>query len=184
MSEVLKGSWLKIPNGDIMAFYNQVKGISELYWKNYSIQDEIDEMNKRFRCTIRLKGKVSPEKRQVIRENILNFVQNIILPKLPSDFQSTMEDIACMSEEVETTSSPSDKLCREIEQEFQREGIQVCCQEWNSEINFIVYGSAPREYLNIKTSIVTKFPNALMASIQFKSKFAAEKIQEVPAKNL
>ncbi len=86
-------------------------------------------MNKRFRCTIHLKGKVSPEKREVIRENILNFVQNIILPKLPSDFQSTMEDIACMSEEVETISSPSDKLCREVEQEFQREDIQVCCQE-------------------------------------------------------
>ncbi len=31
MSEVLEGSGLKIPNGDIMAFYNQVKGISELY---------------------------------------------------------------------------------------------------------------------------------------------------------
>jgi hypothetical protein len=72
---------------------------------------------------------VSPEKRQVIRENILNFVQNIILPKLPSDFQSTMEDIACMSEEIEATSSPSDKLCREVEQEFQKEEIKVCYQE-------------------------------------------------------
>jgi hypothetical protein len=63
MNEVCSGSTIKISDRVLMDFYNRVKNIEALYPYLRLIQDKIDEVGKRFLCTITVTEKLSiPQK--------------------------------------------------------------------------------------------------------------------------
>ena len=191
MSEAPQSSPFRLSHSVAMSFYNAIKEIPRLYWHSFSIQEEIDEENKVFSCTIRITEPLSAAHEEEIQVAILSLIQKIILPALPQGFKSTLWDITFVIQgnSQSETSDPSSEgymwtVCGQVEQEFQREEIRVEYQSGGEKVLFIVYGAAPRDHVRIQAAIIARIPHTLqcpMSSIQFQSHSAAKRAQEVPA---